>query len=327
MVKKRLEQASQESSQSQEILKSLKDYLDVDTDDEMGPSWYLDTGNYALNYIVSGDPKKGWPGGMISELFGDPSTGKTLLILKACAEMQAAGGQVVVFDAEGRWDSSFAKLHGVNTDLVARSVPETIEEFATSLGKVLDGVLEMKPRPRVLMCLDSLAILSTLDEMKTMGKTEDMGRRAKRIKALMRAARTRIRDTQAIFLVSNHIIANPNPFQTPYTTTGGKGVFFQASVRIEMGRPKKITVKDKDRPMGVTLNCKCTKNSLTPPFGECEMDLYWSKGVSRCSGLEGMMKDLDIINRVPDGGLENYVLAHPEILSDAKWANPYFKEV
>jgi recombination protein RecA len=303
----------------------------------MGPSWFLDTGNYALNYIVSGDPKKGWPGGMISELFGDPSTGKTLLILKACAAMQALGGQVIVFDAEGRWDAGFAKLHGVDPTSVIRNVPETIEEFATSLGRVLDGVLEMKPIPRVLMCLDSLAILSTLDEMKTMGKTEDMGRRAKRIKALMRAARTRIRDTEAIFLVSNHIIANPNPFQTPYTTTGGKGVFFQASVRVEMGKPKKITLKGKERPIGVTLTCKCTKNSLTPPFGECTMDMYWSKGVSKESGLVPMMKDLGIVEQIENGmwtyqgnnfyenNIEVIVAEHPEVLEDSKWALPYFK--
>jgi len=54
-----------------------------------------------LNWAISGDPVKGgYPKGKVIELYGDPSTGKSLLALTAISTIQKAGGVAVLDDVE-----------------------------------------------------------------------------------------------------------------------------------------------------------------------------------------------------------------------------------
>ena len=70
------------------------------------PRWYLHTGSLALDYAISLkiNGEGGYPGGCVIELFGEPSTGKSLLLAKAAAEAQKVGVLPIIADAEARWD-------------------------------------------------------------------------------------------------------------------------------------------------------------------------------------------------------------------------------
>ncbi len=324
--------------QSQDLLSQLTAYLHSESDVTYPPQWFLDTGNLALNYIISGRLDGGWPSGQVAEIFGDPSTGKTLLEMKAVAKLQEIGGLAIVDDVEHRWDWNFAKLHGVNPDLVAKDHPETVEDFTIRTDKILDAVLAKDPIPKVAIFLDSIASLSTYWEMENVGMKEDQGKKAKRIKASMRVLPKKIAKAGAILLTSNHLIANPQiTYGSPYITPGGKGITFQSSIRVEMSKPILINMEGKNRPIGATLRLKCTKNSICPPFGETEINVFWSTGIDRLSGLIELMVDLGIITQ--GGGwftykdkpkfrakeLGEFIKDNPELLTDEIWDKPYFK--
>jgi len=336
MAKKNLKKEVPDESKLDKVVKGLEDF----GGEILTPMWFLPTGNLALDYIISGkvDGTGGYPVGT-SELFGEPSSGKSLLLAKAVAEMQTLGHLTILADAEMRWDDDFAALHGVDSTKLKKFYPETVEDFAVETSNMLDKLEELDKK--ALIVLDSMAILSTEKEMEDIEGGDikaDQGRKAQKIKAAFRTIRGKIRKTGSILLVTNHVIANPGSYVPTKMTPGGGGVPFQANVRIELGKPTPLTMKDRDRPIGVELHAKITKNSIAPPFGECSMQLYWASGVSKYSGLLDVALDLGIIERrgawnyykdisFQTANFKDIITAHPEILTDERWAHPYWMEV
>lgn len=298
--------------------------------------YFLDSGNYGLNYIISGSLSGGYTNGLVTELFGDPSTGKTLLMMVAVAKMQQLNGVVVVADVERRWDWNFAKVHGVDPTTILRHSPETVEQWSIETDEILDKLLEQNPVPKSLFILDSIASLSTYWEMEAIGVKEDQGKKAKRLKAAMRVVPKKLSKAGAILIASNHIIESPQIQYGPKSyAPGGKGFPFQASIRLELFRPIQITPEGKNRPIGATLRLKCAKNSICPPFGEVDMNVTWAGGLQRYSGLVDMMVDLGIIKHAGGwyeykekkfraGDIEQFCNENPDILEDPNWLKPYF---
>jgi len=343
MAKKKKESVREENVPLEQLVSSLREYVESPPMEEFGTtSWFLPTGNLALDWILSGrvDGTGGYPGGKIIELFGDPSTGKSLLIAKAGASIQQMGGVFIIADTEERWDSQFAKLHGVDPALVipfSHKAVETVESFTVQCYDVLDKI----PRgTKALIALDSLASLSSIKEMGDMEDDKriasDQGQKAKKIKASMRILRSKISETDAILLIANHIMDNPNsPVPNARTTPGGRGVRFHSSVRLEMERVVPIKLEGHDRPVGVTLYMHCAKNSIVPPYGKCAFNMFFATGVPKYSGLEDIMEDLGILTfqngwyiygdkKFRGRDLERVLSESPEILRDPRWAKPYF---
>lgn len=333
---KEVVQKTEEEVPLQDVLSSLTDYLNDEGDFSIPPIWYLDSGNYSLNYILSGKLSGGWPSSQVCEVFGDPSTGKTLIMMKAIASMQKMGGIALVQDVERRWDWDFAKFHGVDVESTLKDAPETVEDWCVRTDKILTELLKRDPIPKILICTDSVASMSTNWEMENVGTKEDQGKKAKRIKAAMRVIPKKIAKAGAILLCSNHLISDPRiTYGSNLITPGGKGITFQSTVRIEMAKPHFIAREGKNRPIGAILRLKCTKNSITPPFGETELSVMWASGINPYSGLLDMMVDLDIIKssggwysfnelKFRSGDVEQFITEHPEVMIDPLWEKNYF---
>jgi recombination protein RecA len=343
-MKRKKEQQNQEESSlttppTEEIFTALVKYLQKAEETNNETRYFIDTGNLGLNYIISGNLCGGYSSGLVTELFGDPSTGKTLLMMVAAAKMQEAGGLVIVADVERRWDWGFAKVHKVDQSKVLVHSPETVEQWSIETDEILNSIIKQDPVPKSLFILDSIASLSTYWEMEAIGVKEDQGKKAKRLKAAMRVIPKKLSKAGAILLASNHIIENPQIQYGPKGyAPGGKGFPFQSSIRLELFKPIQITPEGKNRPIGATLRLKCAKNSICPPFGEVSMNVTWSGGLQRYSGLVDMMVDLDILQaslsgwysynggrKFRAGEIEKFVTEEdPAILEDAKWKLPYF---
>lgn len=323
---------------SDSVVENLKEILDSEDNIFDIPQWFLDTGNYGLNYIISGRLDGGYRSGLVTELFGDPSTGKTLLMMVAVANIQKLGGIAIVNDVERRWDWEFAHQHGVDVESVIKAYPETVEEFNTHTDKILEYILdEYDQPPKMLYILDSAAALSTEWEMETKGNKEDQGKRAKALKASMRTLPKKLARAGGILIVSNHLIADKNiKYGSNQVTPGGKGITFQASIRLEGKKPTMLMLEGKQRPIGATLHMKCMKTSVCPPFGEVNIDVLWTKGVSKYSGLLEIATDLGIVKQ--GGGWYEYadkkwrgsqiakIVAETDFMQNEKWNTPYFLE-
>ncbi|MDD2703697.1 MAG: DNA recombination/repair protein RecA, partial [Candidatus Omnitrophica bacterium] len=70
----------------------------------------------------------GLPRGRVVEIFGPEASGKTTLTLSTIREVQHKGGVAAVIDAEHAFDSTYAKVIGVNLDDLLISQPDTGEQ-------------------------------------------------------------------------------------------------------------------------------------------------------------------------------------------------------
>jgi recombination protein RecA len=317
------------------VVKGLEKYIATSTTQE-----FLHTGNLALDYAISMkiDGTGGYPFGTIVEIFGDPASGKSLLLAKAVAEAQRRGMPTIVMDAERRWNDKWTAENGVDVEKRKLFQPDTVEAFGVDAHQILSEVKKLGGK--VVVVLDSVAILSTLKETEDADEGDfkmDQGRKAQKIRQVLRILKADIGETNSLLLAANHVIANPGTYSHQRITPGGGGFPFQSSVRIELLNPTVIKLEGKEHPIGNQLHAKVTKNSICPPFGTANIKLFWRRGVSKYSGLLDIMKDLDIITvsggwytwkefKFQDKGFEEFINSHPEILKDEHWDHPYFME-
>jgi len=339
MSLKKSKKQEEQLSNSGDIHSQIRSYLK--SEDCYGqPCYYLPTGNLALDYIISGkvDGTGGWPGGRICEVFGDPSTGKTVLLEKAGGSIQRIDtGIFIVADTEDRWDEDYARVHGVDPERMIRYVPETFEEFGIKTVELLE---KFGSDNKLLFVLDSLARINTEKELKDLdeGKIKlDQGLRARVIRAVATLLPKRLHDSEAIMLISNHTYEVPGAYVPTKRTGGGRAFPYYSSIRLELAKPQPIKLEGKDRPIGVSVHATVTKSSIQPPFGTCQLEMFWERGIPIGSGLLSIALDLDIVQQKGAyyywgdkafyaKDFEDVLKANPEILQHSNWDNPYFKQ-
>ena len=96
-----------------EITKSI-DGLSIGFND---PTDWISTGNYALNYLISGDFNRGVPLGKVTVFAGESGAGKSYICSgNIVRHAQEQGIFVVLIDTENALDESWLHALGVSTD-------------------------------------------------------------------------------------------------------------------------------------------------------------------------------------------------------------------
>ena len=81
--------------------KELDEDLGIKTGVESPVREWVTTGNYALDWAISGKLiGGGFPLGRVVEVFGDPSTGKSILLMNVMKATQDLGGEAFYDDPE-----------------------------------------------------------------------------------------------------------------------------------------------------------------------------------------------------------------------------------
>lgn len=283
---------------------SNKDYIKKIVDDvesaelgtESSVSRWVDIGNYAVNKIISGSFVKGLPFNRVVEIFGDPSTGKSLLIYHILANIQKEGGVAILDDTEDAYTPEFGNAIGINSQELIKLSSLTVEEhfekvflgWKDSKGKqkpsLIQMILDEEPECPIVVALDSLALLSTRHEQEVKFEKPDMIK-AKQIRAGLRMCSDIVKRNNMLHIVSNHVIAKIGVLYGPKKTTpGGSGVPFQASVRLDLSLRGKIT-DENDNVIGVKTEVYVAKSKVSAPFKRATIDVKFDKGVVRESGL------------------------------------------
>ena len=145
---------------SKDITKSIEG-LSIGFND---PTDWVSTGNFALNYLISGDFNKGVPLGKVTVFAGESGSGKSYICSgNLIRHAQEQGIFVVLVDSENALDEAWLQALGVSTeedkllklnmamiDDVAKVISDFVKEYKT---------LPVEERPKVLFVLDSLGMM------------------------------------------------------------------------------------------------------------------------------------------------------------------------
>jgi recombination protein RecA len=233
------------------------------------------TGIISLDYDAIGCG--GFPKGRVIEIYGPESSGKTTLALHVVGQVQKAGGVAAYVDAEHALDPTYASKLGVDVDNLFVSQPDCGEQaLDVTEALVRSGGVDV-------VVVDSVAALVPRAELEGDFGDSHMGLQARLMSQAMRKLTALVSHTGCVVIFINQIREKIGVmFGNPETTTGGRGLKFAASVRIEIRRVSGDVGKilDEDKVLiGYRTRAKIVKNKVGPPFKETIYSCLFETGV------------------------------------------------
>jgi recombination protein RecA len=287
------------------------------------PTDWVSTGNYALNYLISGDFNKGIPLGKVTVVAGESGSGKSYLCSgNLVKNAQQQGIFVVLIDSENALDESWLHALGVDTsdnkllklnmamiDDVAKMISEFVKEYR---------VMPEEERPKVLFVLDSIGMLLTptdVNQFEAGDLKGDMGRKPKALTALVRNCVNMFGNLNIGLVATNHTYASQDMFDPDDKISGGQGFIYASSIVIAM---KKLKLKEDEdgnkisEVRGIRSACKVMKTRYSKPFESVQIKIPYETGMSPTSGLVDMFELKGILQK--DGNSLKCILSDGTII-------------
>ena len=197
-------------------------------------SSYIDTGSYIFNALLSGSIFGGLPSNKITALAGESATGKTFFLQGICKNFldtdPTAG--VIYFESESAITKQMVIDRGIDPNRMVIFPVTTVQEFRTQSLKVMEKYLEQNEADRkpILLCLDSLGMLSTTKEVEDTAdgkETRDMTR-AQVLKAAFRVLTLKLGRAKIPMIVTNHTYDVVGSMFPTKEMGGGSGLKYAA---------------------------------------------------------------------------------------------------
>jgi len=232
----------------------------------------------------------GLPRGRVVEIFGPEASGKTTLTLTAIRENQKKGGVAAFIDAEHAFDSTYAKLIGVNLDDLLISQPDTGEQ-ALEITETL-----VRSNALDLVVIDSVAALTPRAEIEGEMGDSHMGLQARLMSQALRKLTGAISKSRTTVIFINQLREKIGVmFGSPETTPGGRALKFYSSVRLDVRRIAYL--KEGDKVIGSHVRVKVVKNKIAPPFREAEFDILHNEGIAKTGAVIDAAVNLEVITK------------------------------
>jgi recombination protein RecA len=302
-----------------EITKSIEG-LSIGYND---PTDWVSTGNYGLNYLISGDFNKGVPLGKVTVFAGESGSGKSFICSgNLVRHAQQQGIYIVLIDSENALDEKWLHALGVDTNeskllklnmAMIDDVGKTISEFMKSYK-----ALPETDKPKVLFIIDSLGMLLTptdVNQFEAGDMKGDMGRKPKALTALVRNCVNMFGSHNVGLVATNHTYASQDMFDPDDKISGGQGFVYASSIVVAM---KKLKLKEDEDGnkisdvMGIRAACKIMKTRYAKPFESIQVKIPYESGMSPYSGLTDMFEKSNALKK--EGNSLVYVTEDGEIL-------------
>ena len=280
------------------------------------PTDWISTGNYALNYLVSGDFNKGIPLGKVTVFAGESGAGKSYICAgNIVKHAQEQGIFVVLIDSENALDETWLKALDVDTDekKLLKLNMSMIDDVAKTVSTFMDDYRAMaeEDRPKVLFVIDSLGMLLTptdVDQFQKGDMKGDMGRKPKALTSLVRNTVNMIGSHNVGLVCTNHTYASQDMFDPDDKISGGQGFIYASSIVVAM---KKLKLKEDEagnkisEVRGIRAGCKVMKTRYAKPFEGVQVKIPYETGMNPYSGLVDLFEKKGILSK--DGNRLKYV--------------------
>ena len=287
------------------------------------PTDWIGTGNYALNYIISGDFNKGVPLGKVTVFAGESGSGKSYICAgNLVRHAQEQGIFVVLIDSENALDEDWLKALGVDTDesKLLKLNMAMIDDVAKTISEFMKGykVMPADDRPKVLFVIDSLGMLLTptdVDQFEAGNMKGDMGRKPKALTALVRNCVNMFGNNNVGLVATNHTYASQDMFDPDDKISGGQGFIYASSIVVAM---RKLKLKEDDdgnkisEVRGIRAACKVMKTRYAKPFEGVQIKIPYETGMNPYSGLVDLFEHTNML--VKEGNRLAYVTEAGEML-------------
>ena len=271
-------------------------------------SGYVDTGSHIFNALVSGSIYRGIPQNKITAIAGESATGKTFFVLGVCKTFleDNSDGNVIFFESESAITKDMIEDRGIDSSRMVILPVTTVQEFRYQSLAVLDAYEKDDEQKPLLICLDSLGMLSTTKEIEDTeaGKeTRDMTR-AQIVKATFRVLTLKLGKLGVPLILTNHTYDVVGSMFPQKEMGGGSGLKYAASQIIYLSKKKE---KDGTEVVGNIIHCKTYKSRLTKENQQVDVRLSYTKGLDRYYGLLELAIEAGIFQAVstrielPDG--------------------------
>lgn len=255
---------------------------------------FISTGCPPLDWIMGG----GVPVGRMTEIYGDTSTGKTLLAEHILAETQAMGGVAVLLDTETAIDDQLAETIGINLEELIYDNPDTVEDIYDVIQELLDAKRDEDPNGLMTIVWDSVAATSSREEIEKIRKDglggATVATHARLISKMMRVMKKMVAKERLALVMLNQTREKIGVmFGNNKSTFGGRAIGYYSSVRLELALKSKI--KDRGQVVGINVRAYVAKSKVAPPFGQCIIPILFDVGMDEPGAVLEWLKDDKVV--------------------------------
>ena len=286
------------------------------------PTDWVSTGNFALNFLISGDFKKGVPLGKVTVFAGESGSGKSYICSgNLVKNAQEQGIYVVLIDTENALDETWLHALGVSTseDKLLKLNMAMIDDVAKTISTFMKDYKSMDAgdRPKVLFVIDSLGMLMSPTELNQFDSGDlkgDMGRKAKALKALVTNCVNMFGSCNVGLVATNHTYASQDPYNPDPNVSGGQGFVYASSILVAM---KKLKLKEDEEGnkvsevLGIRAGCKIMKTRYAKPFEDIQIQIPYETGMNPYSGFFDLIEARGVIKK--EGNRYTYVDNNGEV--------------
>lgn len=276
------------------------------------PRDWISTGNYTLNYLISGNFQGGIPLGKVSVFAGESGSGKSFICSgNIVRNAQQQGCQVVLFDSENALDEDWLKALGVDTspekllkisvsmiDDVAKTMSEFIKDYKANYAD-----LPYDQQPKLLFVIDSLGMMLTptdVDQFQKGDMKGDLGRKPKALTSLVRNTVNQIAPYPIGLVATNHTYASQDMFDPDDKISGGQGFIYASSIVVAMRKLKLKEDADGNKTSdvhGIRAACKVMKSRYSKPFESVQIKIPYERGMDPTSGLVDLFETKGLVTK------------------------------
>ena len=278
-------------------------------------STVISTGSTLLDLEIMGKRVRGGglPGGILVEIYGPNSGGKTVLMSEIAGGVQRQKGKVKFFDAEARLSKKFAEIFDFTVDDCEFGIPNQVADvFLPLMTWLPDGQacigqynrrkkkcrecpdneacseFDLNVRPIHGVFIDSFAQLCGELEKGDEEIDKRGSARAKEFSQWMRKLAPKITANKWLIVGSNQIRDNQKAktdFDPKYVTPGGNAVPHAASLRLEISPAKRlreekmIQGKKVYHEYGHHSKVKIIKNTVSGQKGSADIQIVVDYGI------------------------------------------------
>jgi recombination protein RecA len=286
------------------------------------PNTWISTGNYALNYLISGDFQRGIPLGKVSMFSGQSGAGKSYIVSgNIVKNAQEQGIYCIVMDTENALDEAWLHALGVDTS-EEKLLKLNVSQISDAAQIINDFVKEYKEqaiedRQKILFVIDSIGMMSSAIGAQQFADNVlkgDFGSKPKELMALVRNCLNMFGDLNIGLVCTNHSYSSQDPYSPDDKISGGAGPVYASSIVVAM---KQLKLKEDtegnkvSEVQGIRAGCKVMKTRFNKPFEDIELQIPYDTGMSPYSGFFDLIEKKKFVTK--DGNRYFYVDLNGEI--------------